>query len=163
MSATPHDHTLPVSLTEADFEAVAAHCFAMVGPIAARGEPVAPFLLAGRCRDGSLEPAFTEFAPTRSERDRTRLARHLESLVRRPQIDFVAYVAEAWMRRGLPEGGVADDPERMEAVLFNILSKDCQALVINRLRRDPPRLERGAVDFSNLLAGRFARQPPTRN
>ena len=60
--------------------------------------------------------------------------------MQRPQIDFVAHITEAWMQKGFPEGRIADNPERMETILFNILSKDYQTLVVNPLRRNPSRL-----------------------
>jgi hypothetical protein len=103
--------------------------------------------------------------PTETEQDKDCVAGLMLGLAAEPDIEFVVHIVEAWVLVSpkLPRGSIAKHPRRKEAVLFNILSKDCQILVLNPLHRKPNRLERGTLDFSLDYRGRFMRPPPVRN
>lgn len=167
MSKKPSIPTLPMSLTQLDFAAIAEHCYGVTSAVVAEGGEVAPIVIAGTCRNRTLTVSFTKLVPTGSDRDKNRLARFMQQLVQRPRFDFVAHVTEAWvlLDPDLPQitGSIANHPQRQEAVIFNILSQDCQTIVINPLHRNPSRLERGRVDFSMEVRGRFVRPTPARN
>lgn len=165
MSKKPSHPTLPVSLTQTDFAAIAEHCYRVTSAVVAEGGVVAPIVIAGTCRNGNLEVSYTSLVAVRSDRDKNRIARFMQKLVQRPRFDFVVHITEAWVLIGpnLPTGSIAQHPQRQEAVLFNILSKDCQTVVINPLHRTPSRLERGRVNFDLEVQGRFVRPTPARN
>lgn len=146
------------------FQAVADFCYAKAAHLVAQNQPVAPAVLAGVIEDRRFRVLSAGILSGNPEGARINPLSLLEVLVHQPRIDFAVHTTEAWYVQGHRgeafEGSLADHPRREEAVIFNILSKDCQAVVINPLRRDPLRLERGAVDFSSTLRGRMARERP---
>lgn len=166
MTTSRNTPALPKTLTQQDFETIAAHCYDVASNIVARGKTVQSALVAGRILDnGELEVPQCGPAPTESDQDKDHLVQLMQALVQHPDLDFVVHVVEAWMLLSseVPDGSIADHPQRQEAVVFNILTKDCQLVVLNRLHRNPSRLERGKVDFSIGCGGRLVCPPPTRN
>ena len=158
--------TLPTSLTQNDFAAVAEHCYRIASPLVIAGQPVAPVLIVGCIRDSVLQAAPGDRIPIRSDKDKQRLSALMQTLVEKPDVDFVVHITEAWLRplQQLPYSSMVENPQRQEAVIFNILSKDCQTVVINPLHRNPSRLERGQADFeSQLRGGQMMRSAPLRN
>jgi len=165
MTETSAQPTLPNSLTRADFEAIAGHCYEVASEIVTAGETVAPVLLAGKIADGAPDITHIIQVSTKTEQDKDCVAGLMQGLVAEPDIEFVIHIVEAWLLVSpkLPKRSIAKHPRRKEVVLFNILSKDCQILILNPLHRKPNRLERGPVDFSLDYRGRFMRPPPVRN
>ena len=161
------ERNLPKSLTEREFQLVADHCYHVTRKIVRKGRAVAPVIVAGTVGDQGVRVKLSIAAPMASDDDKENVTRLMEVLVQHPDLDFVALVCEAWfvpVKGGrLPEGSLADHPMRQEMVGFNIMSKDCQIVVINPLRRHPSRLIRGKLDFSIRFTGRMARDPETRN
>ena len=165
MTKETPSHALPTTLTQADFEAVADHCYRTARKIVAKGDAVEPILLMGMVRDGTLKIPSVGRVPVQSTSDKECLMALMQALVQQLDVDFVVHITEAWLLVGqtLPEGSIAEHPQRQEAVLFNIMSKDCQTVVINPLHRKPSRLERGKVDFDQQFEGRLVRPAPSRN
>ena len=83
-------------------------------------------------------------------------------LLGQPEIEIAVHISEAWYLRDpeikAPQGSLKNHPQRNEAVIFNIMSRDCQTVVINPLSRDPLTLHRGKLDLSDELKGRMARK-----
>jgi hypothetical protein len=161
---------LPYTLTREDFEAIAAHCYKIVSREVAKGRDAAPVVLFGRCRDGVLGIESATHTPMREWRDKDAVMLLMSLGVARPEIDFAVQVTETWVldlpedgSAGIPTGSIEKHPRRREAVIFNIMSKDCQIVVINPLQRKPNRLERGTVDFGITLKGRMVRDAPPKN
>lgn len=153
-------------MSQADFEGVADHCYKVANPIIIAGETVESVLIIGRARDGDLFFTPGGVLPINSEDDKHRIAALMETVVEHPDVDFVVHITEAWTllhQKTPPEGSIAKHPQRQEAVLFNILSKDCQTVVINPLHRNPSHLERGKVDFEYQFKGSMVREAPPRN
>jgi hypothetical protein len=165
MSKDTSNTTLPATMTQADFEAVAEHCYKVASPIVIGGETVESILIMGRVRDDELFFTSGGLVPIQSDGDKHRITALMEAMVEHPEVDFVVHITEAWtlLNPKLPKGSIAKHPQRQEAVLFNILSKDCQTVVINPLHRNPSRLERGKVDFELQFKGRMVRETPPRN
>ena len=166
MTTHSSNPTLAKTLSKAEFEAVAEHCFAAASQAVAKRQRVQSLLLLGRIRDGVVQIGEVMSVPVNRPEDREMLAALMETIVQRPTLDFVVHVTEAWLLlnpTSLPTKSIANHPKRQEAVTFNILSKDCQIVVINRLHRNPSRLERGEVNFEMQIAGRMVRETPPPN
>jgi len=162
------ERTLPKSLTEQEFQLIADHCYDVTRKVVRKGKSVTPVIIAGTVAEHGLNVKLSIAAPMENDSDKDNVTRLMQALVQNPDLDFVAMVCEAWFVRvkkdsRLPEGSLADHPDREEMVGFNIMSKDCQIVVINPLRRKPSRLIRGKLDFSIRFTGRMAREPETRN
>lgn len=158
--------SLPRTLSKADFEAIAERCFQSASQTIAAGKPIPSTLLLGRMHDGKAEIGRVLFVPIEDSDHKIVLTALMEALVQEPDIDFAVHVTEAWFLANpteLPTRSIAKHPKRLEAVTFNIMSKDCQTVVINMLHRKPNRLERGAVDFTRELRGLMARDKPPAN
>ena len=149
MSNDKNTTTLPATMTQADFEAVADHCYKVASPIVIEGETVESILIMGRVRDNELFFTSGSLVPIQTDSDKHRITALMEAMVEHPEVDFVVHITEAWtlLNQKQLKGSIAKHPKRQEVVLFNILSKDCQTVVINPLHRNPSRLERGKVDF----------------
>ena len=161
------ERKLPKTLTHDDFQLVADHCYHVTRKIVRKGKTVAAVVIAGTVGERGVNVKLSIGAPMEDDTDKYMVTQLTEALVQHPDIDFVAMVSEAWFvatkdKRDL-EGSLADHPDRQEAVIFNILSKDCQIVVMNPLHRNPSRLTRGKLDFSVKFAGRMARDPETKN
>lgn len=166
MSKTQEPRRLPPTLTREQFAAVADHCYHVASATLAKDGEVPPVLMIGRFRRGKLRILAAGFVPVEDASDKAKLTMSMQLLAREPRVDFVVHITEAWMLHNpveLPADSIAAHPQRQEAVIFNILSRDCQILVVNPLHRDPLRLERGEVNFSLELRGSMARPQPTRN
>jgi len=151
-----------------DFEAAAAFGYGIAVKALADLGQVPSLLFAGRKVDGRLQMAFVDDVDLENDADKRRLSWVMETLVSAEGVDMVLHISEAWTliqpaEQGIPENSIEHHPRRQEAVVFNIRSKDCQTIVNNPLRRDPDRLERGAVDMGLELAGRLARKNSTRH
>jgi len=158
--------TLPRVLIEADFEAIADRCFQSASKTVAAGKPVHSALLLGRMHDGKAEIGRVLSVPLENADHKIVLAALMEALVLEPDIDFAVHVSEAWFLANpveLPSDSIAEHPQRLEAVTFNIMSKDNQTIVVNMLHRKPNRLERGPVEFTKELRGRMVRDMPPTN
>jgi hypothetical protein len=161
---------LPYTLTREDFEAIAAHCYRIVSKEVAKGREAAQVVLLGRCRDGVPRIQQAVHTPLRDWQDKEAVTLLMTLAVADPEIDFALHVTETWIldlpddgSAEIPTGSIAKHPKRREAVIFNIMSKDCQIVVINPLRRKPNRLERGTIDFDIQLKGRMVRETPPKN
>lgn len=170
MTTTTDTPQLPYTLTQEDFEAIAAHCYNVVSKEVARGREAAQVVLLGRCRDGVPSIQNAMHTPLRDWQDKDAVTLLMMLGVADPEIDFAVHVTESWVlalpKDGtgeVPTGSIAKHPKRREAVLFNIMSKDCQVVVINPLHRKPNRLERGTIDFGITLKGRMVRETPPKN
>lgn len=166
MNSTPSQPQLPRTLSREDFEAVASRCYAMCAELIATCKHVPSLVILGRMVDG--RPEFHEggdFAIEKTQ-DKLLLTALMEALVKHTQIDFVIHVTEAWVLLNpvtIPTRSIAKHPKRTEAVIFNILSKDCQVVVMNPLHRKPTRLEQGQVNFDMTFKGCMARETPPPN
>ena len=162
-----NDTKLPKTLTQTEFQLVADHCYRVARRIVRKGEAVMPTCVAGTVGDHGVRVKLSVQVPTHDPAYPEMTTRLMEALVQHPDLDFVALVCEAWtapVKEGqLPEGSLADHPQRKEIVIFSIMSKDCQIVVVNPLRRNPSRLIRGKLDFGLKFTGRMAREPNTRN
>ena len=160
------ERKLPKSLTQADFQVIADRCYDVTRKIVRRKQSVIPVCIAGTVEDGKVAVQLSTHVPMETEHDKDMVARFTEALVQHPDIDFVVMVSEAWFVSAndgvIPEGSLADHPNRQEMVIFNILSKDCQNIVMNPLCRNPSHLKRGKVDFSLKATGRMVRDPETK-
>lgn len=160
------ERKLPKSLTQADFQLVTDHCYQFARQIVTDGHPVMPMVIAGSVNDGRLKVKLLTRIPLETGSDKEMLTHLMDTLVQHQELDFVALVCEVWTANlKTPDypGSLAHHPERQEAVVFNIMSKDNQIAVINTLRRNPNRLKRGKVDFSLQMKGRMVRDPETKH
>lgn len=169
MTTTTDKPQLPYTLTREDVEAIAAHCYEVVSKEIAKGKSAAPLVLLGRCRDGIPSIHNAIHMPLQDWRDKEAVALLMTLAVADPDTDFALHVTEAWVldlpkkNPRIPQRSIAKHPKRREAVIFNIMSKDFQVLVINPLHRKPNRLERGTIDFDITLKGRMVREAPPKN
>jgi hypothetical protein len=160
------ERKLPKSITQADFQLIADHCYQFAWRIVRGGHPVVPMVIAGTVDDGRLKTKLLTRVPLETGSDKGMLARLMETLVQHHELDFVALVCEVWTANlKTPDypGSLADHPDRQEAVVVNIMSKDNQVVVINTLRRSPIRMKRGKIDFSIKMQGRMVRDPETKH
>jgi hypothetical protein len=73
------------------------------------------------------------------ERGKAVAARYMNFMVEKEAVDFVVLVTEAWRaevsedEQDIP---ASEHPERTEVLMFNIMSKDCQALADCPVTRD---------------------------
>lgn len=166
MTSTPQDQQLPRTLSREQFEAVAADCYELSTAALDHFKEVPSMVFIGTIRDGvPYLDQGTHHRITKA-RDKLELVALMTALVQHPDIDFVVHITEAWVLanpKAIPSRSIAKHPKRTEAVLFNILSKDCQAIAMNPLKRNPLRLERGTIDFSMTLKGRMVRETPPPN
>lgn len=166
MTSTSQDQQLPRTLSRDQFEEVAADCYELSTSALEQLKEVPSMLLLGTLQDGTPFLEQGGLFAIDSDADKQRLVVLMTALVDHPRIDFVVHITEAWVLanpKAMPKRSIAKHPKRTEAVLFNILSKDCQAIVMNPLQRNPLRLERGAIDFSMTLKGRMVRETPPPN
>lgn len=158
--------SLPKSLTRADFQLVADRCYRVANKIIQKGKSVESVLILGNINNGKLKVLHSSFMPM-DEQSKDMLVLLMQDLLQHPELDFVAHVTEAWFVSVkddvIPEGSLADHPNRQEMVIFNIMSKDCQTVVLNPLHRNPNRLEPGKVDFETNMKGRMVRAPEIKN
>jgi hypothetical protein len=164
MNTTPK---MPKTLTTEDFKAIAEFCYRAV-EAARKALPATdilpPCVLFGSIEEGKLVIYDKFCPPLEDDHDKRMLLLFMETLVQHPDIDFAVFIAESWMLADSEDHdfteSIADHPQRQEAVVFNILSKECQAIVANPLYRDPLRLERGEI--ITTIAGKMVRpKPPT--
>ncbi len=166
MNSTPSDQQLPRTLSREDFEAVANHCYAMSAALLDKCKQMPSLVCLGRMVDG--KPVLRhggEFAIRKAE-DKVMLTTLLKAAIQHAETDFVVHITEAWVLlhpKTIPTRSIARHPKRTEAVIFNILSKDCQVVVMNPLHRKPTRLEQGQVNFDMTFKGRMVRETPPPN
>jgi len=158
--------SLPKSLTQADFQLVADRCYRVASKIIRKGKAVESVLILGNVNDGKVKVLHSSFMPMHQQ-GKDMLVLLMQALLQHPELDFVAHVTEAWILSlkdgATPQPGISNHPDREEVVVFNIMSKDCQTVVLNPLHRNPNRLERGKVDFATKVKGRMVREPETKN
>ena len=156
---------LPKSLTHADFDAIVDYCYRRACKAIRRDGGVRSMVIGGTIDEGKVSVRMSARTPMEDNDDKLMVAIVMQHLVQRDDLDFVVLVTEAWMLRAergpLPEGSISRHPRREDVVLFNIMSKDCQTIVLNP--RYGARLERGKVDFDVKVRGRMVRDPETRN
>ncbi len=156
---------LPKSLTHADFEAIADYCYRLACKAIRRDGGVSSMLIGGTIDEGKVSVRMSVRTPMEDNDDKLMVTIFMQHLVQRDDCDFVVLITEAWMLRGehgpLPEGSISQHPRREDMVLFNIMSKDSQTVVLNPRRGSF--LERGKVDFDFQVRGRMVRDPETRN
>jgi hypothetical protein len=161
------ERKLPKSLTQREFQLIADHCYHVAQKLVRKGRTVMPMCIAGTVGDHSVRVKLSVQVPTHDTSYKAMITPLMEAVVQHPDLDFVALVCEAWTapvkNARMPEGSLANHPQREETVIFSIMSKDCQIVVMNPLRRNPSRLVRGKLDFSMKLTGRMVREPETRN
>lgn len=161
------ERKFPKSLTQADFQLIADHCYDVTRKIVRRKRSVKPVCIAGTVEDGKVVVQLSTHVPMETEHDKEMVPFVMEALVLHADFDFVVHICEAWtapVKDGvLPQGSLANHPKRQEIVVFNIMSKDCQTVVINPLHRNPSRLKPGKVDFSLKVRGRMVRDPETKH
>lgn len=159
--------SMPETLTEHDFQAIVDLCFAMTGDTLQdmpAGETLPPVVLMGAKRNGDMVIKGAMMPPTLDgAADKDAVTLFMTSIVQTPAIDFVVLVAESWVvahakEHDPPQQSIANHPQRQEAVIFNIMSKDSQAVAVNWLHRYPLRLERG--EMLTQMQGRMVRSKP---
>lgn len=167
MSTTPK---MPKTLTEPDFKAIADFCFETAEKALKQflpaGQALPPCVLLGTITNGEIDIHHAFIPPLEDDRDKAVLAMTMDAMVKDDDTDFAVCIVETWMLPHAeghdPTQSIANHPRRQEAIMFNILSKDSQVVVVNPLHRDPLRLERGEM-FTRRMIGRMVRPKPPAN
>jgi hypothetical protein len=164
---------MPKTLTDQDFKAIADLCFIMADKALKKlpaGHMLPPLVLMGSISNGQnygeIAIHHTFIPPLDDAQDREILTHVMDTLVQSTDMDFAVFIGESWMvaqpdHMPVTES-IANLPERQEAVVFSIMSKDSQVVVANPLHRNPLRLERGEMGMT-IGDGRMVRQKPPVN
>jgi hypothetical protein len=158
-------------MQEADFETAFNHLYAVVEGVIKQGGEVHPVVLGLKmAKNHSIARlAVLDVADMMGDPEgKDQLAQAMFGLVQSPDLDIVAHVSEAWYLvkdaegpEGLSalSGSISTEPDKMEGVIIFLLSKDSEVLALNPIQREPsPRLEKGNLDFTQMLRGRFSRE-----
>jgi hypothetical protein len=151
-----------------DFKAVFDHVFGIVEGVVASGDIVHPVVLGVKMApDHSIESLHVLDVSDlmAGPQGKDVLAQAMFKFVELPAVDIVAHVSEAWYLVKSTEDKIdrtvtiSTEPDRKEGVMVLLMSKDSEVLSVNPIHRHPvPSLERGSLDFTQHLEGRFVRE-----